>query len=202
MDSERAASQFQEQSWAGSMFRNLELARCVHAQRPGHRGPRPPPGGPSGLDAARARERARPRVRADAPVARSPGRGRSLRRATSAGPVQCGRGIPDPRSALRLPGAPPGRDPRHSGRVGGTTAERSADLQRSTPADLARTRRTLRGLALEPLHPAALRAAAHNPQTAELLALLDALRAGRAGGARVRGVATDELRRRLTPGPA
>lgn len=58
-----------------------------------------------------------------------------------------------------------------------------------------------RGLALEPLHPAALRAAAHNAETAERLALLDALRAGRAGGARVRGVAADELRRRLTPAP-
>jgi hypothetical protein len=57
----------------------------------------------------------------------------------------------------------------------------------------------VRGLALEPLHPSALRAAAHNPATAERLALVDALRAGKIGGTRVRSLAARELRRRLTP---
>ncbi len=56
-----------------------------------------------------------------------------------------------------------------------------------------------RGLALEPLHPGAVSAARRNPATAERLALLDALRAG---DARVRGLAAEQLRLRLDPVPA
>lgn len=55
---------------------------------------------------------------------------------------------------------------------------------------------TARGLALTPLHPGAVSAARRNPRTAERLALLDALRAG---DARVRGLATEQLRLRLEP---
>ena len=54
----------------------------------------------------------------------------------------------------------------------------------------------VRGLALEPLHPGAVAAARHRPETAERLALLDALRAG---DARVRGLAAEQLRQRLQP---
>ncbi|UTI66282.1 hypothetical protein NBH00_08760 [Paraconexibacter antarcticus] len=57
---------------------------------------------------------------------------------------------------------------------------------------------TVRGLALEPLHPAALLAARADPLTGERLALLDALRAG---DPRTRGVAADQLRKRLDPTP-
>jgi hypothetical protein len=53
---------------------------------------------------------------------------------------------------------------------------------------------SVRGLALEPLHAGAVGVARRRPATAELLALLDAMRAG---DARVRGVAADELRARL-----
>lgn len=58
---------------------------------------------------------------------------------------------------------------------------------------------TVRGLALEPLHPGAVSAARRNPVTAERLALLDALRAG---DARVRGLAAEQLRLRLEPAAA
>lgn len=54
----------------------------------------------------------------------------------------------------------------------------------------------VRGLALEPLHPGAVVAARRNPLTGERLALLDALRAG---DARIRGIAADQLRLRLQP---
>ena len=53
---------------------------------------------------------------------------------------------------------------------------------------------TVRGLALEPLHPGAVVAARRNPLTGERLALLDALRAG---DARIRGLAAEQLRLRL-----
>ena len=58
---------------------------------------------------------------------------------------------------------------------------------------------TVRGLALEPLHAGAVAAARRNPVTAERLALLDALRAG---DARVRGLAVEQLRLRLEPATA
>lgn len=61
---------------------------------------------------------------------------------------------------------------------------------------------TVRGLALKPLHPSALPAARGDRVTGERLALLDALRAG---DARIRGVAAEQLRRSLdmpTPAPA
>ena len=56
-----------------------------------------------------------------------------------------------------------------------------------------------RGLALEPLHTGAVSAARRSSITAERLALLDALRAG---DARVRGLAAEQLRLRLAPAPA
>lgn len=55
---------------------------------------------------------------------------------------------------------------------------------------------SVRGLALEPLHPGAVFAARRNTATAERLALLDAIRAG---DARVRGLAAEQLRLRLEP---
>jgi len=51
-----------------------------------------------------------------------------------------------------------------------------------------------RGIALQPLHPAAPSIAREDPALGELLALIDALRIG---DARVRGLATDLLRERL-----
>ncbi len=51
-----------------------------------------------------------------------------------------------------------------------------------------------RGQALKPLHPSAPAASRENPRLAELLAIIDSVRAG---DVRVRGVATDELRRAL-----
>lgn len=56
----------------------------------------------------------------------------------------------------------------------------------------------VRGLALAPLHAGAVAAARGRPATGELLALIDALRAG---DARVRGVAVKELRARLAAAP-
>jgi hypothetical protein len=53
---------------------------------------------------------------------------------------------------------------------------------------------TARGQALEPLHPAAVEAAGDDPQLAELLSLLDSLRAV---DVRVRRVAGEQLRKRL-----
>lgn len=58
---------------------------------------------------------------------------------------------------------------------------------------------TVRGLALEPLHPGAILAARKSPLTGERHALLDAIRAG---DARTRGIAADQLRLRLDPTPA
>lgn len=55
---------------------------------------------------------------------------------------------------------------------------------------------SVRGLALTPLHPGAVKAARARPETGERLALLDALRAG---DARVRGLAVEQLRLRLGP---
>lgn len=52
-----------------------------------------------------------------------------------------------------------------------------------------------RGLAVEPLHSSASRAAMHDPAFYELLALVDVLRLG---GARERALAEKELHRRLT----
>lgn len=52
----------------------------------------------------------------------------------------------------------------------------------------------VRGLALDPLHPAVGDAAERDPALGELLALVDAIRAG---DVRVRGVAVDVLRERL-----
>jgi hypothetical protein len=53
----------------------------------------------------------------------------------------------------------------------------------------------VRGVALEPLHESAPRVARRDPAIAEKLALLDAIRVG--GGGRVRGLAAEELTKRL-----
>jgi hypothetical protein len=53
-----------------------------------------------------------------------------------------------------------------------------------------------RGLAVEPLHPAAVALAASDPWMYEMLALVDGVRLG---DARVRGIAREALRERLTP---
>jgi hypothetical protein len=53
---------------------------------------------------------------------------------------------------------------------------------------------SVRGQALEPLHPAAVGAARNDPELAQMLSLLDSLRAG---DVRVRRVARDELHNRL-----
>ncbi len=59
----------------------------------------------------------------------------------------------------------------------------------------------VRGIALEPLHESAPRVARKDPAIAEELALLDAIRVG--GDARVRGLAAEELAKRLrAPAPA
>jgi hypothetical protein len=52
----------------------------------------------------------------------------------------------------------------------------------------------VRGLALPPLHEAAIQASARSPRLAELLSIIDSLRAG---DLRVRSVAAAELDKRL-----
>lgn len=54
---------------------------------------------------------------------------------------------------------------------------------------------SVRGQALEPLHPAAVDASQHTPALAKLLSIIDSLRAG---DVRVRKVAAEELHRTLT----
>lgn len=54
--------------------------------------------------------------------------------------------------------------------------------------------RIVRGQALEPLHPAAVKAAPRHEELSELLSLLDSLRAG---DVRVRRVAGEQLKKRL-----
>lgn len=56
----------------------------------------------------------------------------------------------------------------------------------------------MRGVALAPIHPLVPEAARRDPQLAESLALVDALRTG---DARLRGLAVEELRSRLTQAP-
>jgi DNA-binding transcriptional MocR family regulator len=53
-----------------------------------------------------------------------------------------------------------------------------------------------RGVALAPIHPSVPEAARRDPQLAESLAAVDAIRTG---DARLRGLAVEELRSRLTP---
>lgn len=52
----------------------------------------------------------------------------------------------------------------------------------------------VRGQAIEPLHRAAVEATRGRPELSELFSLLDSLRAG---DARVRGVAREQLKKRL-----
>lgn len=54
---------------------------------------------------------------------------------------------------------------------------------------------SVRGQALEPLHPAAVDASQHTPAMAEILSIIDSLRAG---DVRVRKVAAEELHKTLT----
>jgi DNA-binding MarR family transcriptional regulator len=53
---------------------------------------------------------------------------------------------------------------------------------------------SVRGQALEPLHPAAIEASHESPELAELLAIIDSLRAG---DVRIRKIAAEELRKTL-----
>lgn len=70
----------------------------------------------------------------------------------------------------------------------------SGDLPPVWPAAHGR----LRGQALSPLHDSAVRAAERNPRLAELLAIIDSIRAG---DVRVRKVAGEQLRDRLREQP-